>query len=128
MNTKFNLKELIESGLIKDNHFMRVTGICYDEYPYEVIIFPESKDYLYFRPADDTVVDSCIANLDLDIRSIIVGDMLNTDTFAKYNECRVVEIKASTFGDIGSRTRPVIDICIDVTEMFIPKAPNASNE
>ena len=128
MNTKFNLKELIESGLIKDNHFMRVTGICYDEYPYEVIIFPESKDYLYFKPADDTVVDSDIANLHPRIRSIIVGDMLNTDTFAKYNECRVVEIKASTFGDIDSRTHSVIDISIDVTEMFIPKTPNASNE
>lgn len=128
MNTKFNLKELIESGLIKDNHFMRVTGICYDEYPYEVIIFPESRDCLYFEPADYTVVDSRIANLELHIRSIIVGDMMDTNTYAKYNECRLVEIKASTFGDIDSRTHPVIDIFIDVTEMFIPKAPNASNE
>lgn len=129
MNTKINLKELIESGLIKDNHFMRVTGICYDdEYPYEVIIFPESKECLYFKPADDTVVDSDIANLHPRIRSIIAGDMMNTNTYAKYNECRVVEIKAAAFGDMGPKIHAVIDIFIDVTEMFIPKTPNTSNE
>lgn len=128
MNTKFNLKELIESGLIKDNHYMRVTGICCDEYPYEVIIFPESKDYLYFKPADDTVVDSEIANMHPRVRSIIVGDKLDVNAYTKYNECQVVEIKAGAFGDIKPGIHPVIDIFIDVTEMFIPKTPNASNE
>ena len=132
MNTKFNLKELIESGLIKDNHYMRVTGICYDEYPYEAILFPENKDCLYFKSADDTVVDSKIATMHPRFRSIIAGDMLDTTTYAKYKECQVVEIKAGIFRDImpdiNPDIHPVIDIFIDVTEMFIPKAPNASNE
>lgn len=122
MNTKFNLKELIESGLINNNRFMRVTGIDYDdEDPYWVIVYPENIDCLYFKPKP------AIANTDHRIRSIIAGDMMNINTYVKYNRCQVVEIRTDTFKDKG-RIHPVIDIFIDVTKMFMINTLFTSNE